>query len=70
MAFTRPPEPSVTRPRMTLNSSAMVTNRGLQRSMSQRSRMRSPFTVAPIVFGLDKFFDVLVTGPSASPIDR
>ena len=50
---------------MTLNGGAVVTGRGDYSDPRYQAflLMRVAFTVAPIVFGLDKFFNVLVDWP-------
>jgi hypothetical protein len=66
MAVTRPPEPAATQPQaVTLNGGAAVTGRGDYSDPRYQAfqLMRVAFTVAPIVFGLDKFFNVLVDWP-------
>ena len=66
MAVTRPPEPATTQQQaVTLNGGAVVTGRGDYSDPRYQAflLMRVAFTVAPIVFGLDKFFNILVDWP-------
>ena len=66
MAVTRAPEPAATQQQaVTLNGGAVVTGRGDYSDPRYQAflLMRVAFTVAPIVFGLDKFFNVLVDWP-------
>lgn len=66
MAVTHTPEPAVTQPQaVTLNGGAGVTGRGDYSDPRYQAfqLMRVAFTVAPIAFGLDKFFNVLVDWP-------
>ena len=66
MSVTRAPEPASTHmPAATLNGDAGVTGRADYGDPRYQAflLMRLAFTVAPIVFGLDKFFNVLVDWP-------
>ena len=66
MSVTRAPEPAATHtPAATLNGDAGVTGRADYGDPRYQAflLMRLAFTVAPIVFGLDKFFNVLVDWP-------
>lgn len=66
MSVARAPEPSSTHTRAaTLNGDAGVTGRADYSDPRYQAflLMRLAFTVAPIVFGLDKFFNVLVDWP-------
>ena len=66
MSVTRAPEPASTHtPAATLNGDAGVTGRADYSDPRYQAflLMRLAFTVAPIVFGLDKFFNVLVDWP-------
>jgi uncharacterized membrane protein YphA (DoxX/SURF4 family) len=66
MSVTRAPEPASTHARAaTLNGDSGVTGRADYSDPRYQAflLMRLAFTVAPIVFGLDKFFNVLVDWP-------
>ena len=66
MSVTRAPEPASTQQQAaTLNGDAGVTGRADNSDPRYQAflLMRLAFTVAPIVFGLDKFFNVLVDWP-------
>ena len=66
MSVTRAPEPASTQtPAATLHGDAGVTGRADYSDPRYQAflLMRLAFTVAPIVFGLDKFFNVLVDWP-------
>lgn len=66
MSVARAPEPASTHTRAaTLNGDAGVTGRADYSDPRYQAflLMRLAFTVAPIVFGLDKFFNVLVDWP-------